>query len=192
MDTILKGTHPGTIPAWFHLIWFSSFRGEDLNVIFYQNMPNLHHRYKSDERKISQKNPEYTISYSFPCSCCKSLSSFRFIIKQQWTTEEISNISNSSHLEWRVGLLDTSLKGTHPRIIPARFGLIWFRGFRGDDLNVKVYDVQTDGRRRTPNDSKSSHGLWPGELTSVFSRRKLFTIKHLAKLTIKFYHMIQQ
>jgi hypothetical protein len=28
----------------------SSFRGEDLNVIFYQNMPNLHNRYKSAER----------------------------------------------------------------------------------------------------------------------------------------------
>jgi hypothetical protein len=26
----------------FGLIWFSGFRGEDLNVIFYQNMPNLH------------------------------------------------------------------------------------------------------------------------------------------------------
>jgi hypothetical protein len=26
------------------LIWFSGFRGEDLNVIFYQNMPNLHNR----------------------------------------------------------------------------------------------------------------------------------------------------
>jgi hypothetical protein len=33
------------------------------------------------------------------------------------------------------------LKGTHPRTIPARFGLIWFRGFRGEDLNVKVYDI---------------------------------------------------
>jgi hypothetical protein len=33
----LKGTHPGTIPARFGLIWFSGFRGEDLNVIFYQN-----------------------------------------------------------------------------------------------------------------------------------------------------------
>jgi hypothetical protein len=31
--------------------------GEDLNVIFYQNMPNLHNRYISAERKISQKNP---------------------------------------------------------------------------------------------------------------------------------------
>jgi hypothetical protein len=36
-DIILKGTYPGTIPARFGLIWFSSFRGEDLNVIFYQN-----------------------------------------------------------------------------------------------------------------------------------------------------------
>ena len=24
---------------------------------------------------------------------------------------------------------------------PARLGLIWFSGFRGEDLNVKVYDV---------------------------------------------------
>jgi hypothetical protein len=45
-DTILKGTHPGTIPARFGLIWFTGFRGEDLNVIFYQNMPNLHNRYR--------------------------------------------------------------------------------------------------------------------------------------------------
>jgi hypothetical protein len=36
-DIILKGTHPGTIPARFGLIWFSGFRGEDLNAIFYQN-----------------------------------------------------------------------------------------------------------------------------------------------------------
>jgi hypothetical protein len=35
----------------------SGFRGEDLNVIFYQNMPNLHNRYKSAERKISKKKP---------------------------------------------------------------------------------------------------------------------------------------
>ena len=34
------------------------FRGEDLNVIFYQNMSNLYNWYKSVERKISQKNPE--------------------------------------------------------------------------------------------------------------------------------------
>jgi ABC-type microcin C transport system duplicated ATPase subunit YejF len=29
------------------------FRGEDLNVIFYQNMPSLNNQYKSTERKIS-------------------------------------------------------------------------------------------------------------------------------------------
>jgi hypothetical protein len=52
----LKGTHPGIR---FGLIWFSGFRGKDLNVIFYQNMPNLHNRYKSSERKISQKNPGF-------------------------------------------------------------------------------------------------------------------------------------
>jgi hypothetical protein len=57
----LKGTHPRTIPARFGLIWFSGFRGEDLNVIFYQNMPNLHKRYESAERKISQKKPEYIV-----------------------------------------------------------------------------------------------------------------------------------
>jgi hypothetical protein len=41
----------------FGLIWFSGFRGEDLNVIFYQNMPNLHNRYILAERKISQNPP---------------------------------------------------------------------------------------------------------------------------------------
>jgi hypothetical protein len=38
---------------WFGLIWFNGFKGEDLNVIFYQN---LHNRYKSADRKISGKN----------------------------------------------------------------------------------------------------------------------------------------
>ena len=49
---------PRTIPARFGVIWLSGFRRKDLNVIFYQNMPNLHNRYKSAERKISNKNPE--------------------------------------------------------------------------------------------------------------------------------------
>jgi hypothetical protein len=49
----MEGTHPRTIPARFSVIWFSGFRG-DLNVIFYQNMPNLHNRYISAERKISK------------------------------------------------------------------------------------------------------------------------------------------
>jgi hypothetical protein len=121
-DIILTGTHLETIPARFGLIWFSSFRGEDLNVIFYQNMPNLHNRYKSAERKISQKNPEHMLNYSLPCSCSSNLSSFWLILKQQWTIEEISIFTNSSHLEWRAGLSDTILKGTHPGTIHARFG----------------------------------------------------------------------
>jgi hypothetical protein len=57
--------------------------------------------------------------------------------------------SNSSHLEWRAELSDIIVKGTHPRTIPARFGLIRFRGFRGEDVNVKVYDV-----RRTDDDGR--------------------------------------
>jgi hypothetical protein len=32
-------------------------------------MPNLHNRYKSAERKMSQKNPQYMLNYSLPCSC---------------------------------------------------------------------------------------------------------------------------
>jgi hypothetical protein len=52
---ILKGDHPRTIPVKFPFIWFSGFRRGDLNVIFHQNMPNLQNRYKSAERKISQK-----------------------------------------------------------------------------------------------------------------------------------------
>jgi hypothetical protein len=75
-DIILKGTHPGTIPSRFGLIWFCGFREEDLNVIFYQNVLNLDNRYKSAERKISQKNPEYLLNYSLPCSCSYNLSSF--------------------------------------------------------------------------------------------------------------------
>jgi hypothetical protein len=76
------------------------------------------------------------LNYSLPCSCSKNLSSFWFILKQQWTIEEISIFSNSSHLKWRVGVSDTVLKETHPRTIPAMFGVIWFRGFKGEDLNV--------------------------------------------------------
>jgi hypothetical protein len=69
-DTILKGTHPDTIPARFGLIWFSGFR-EDLNVIFYQNMANLHNRYKSAERNISQKKTEYMLNYSLHVAAVK-------------------------------------------------------------------------------------------------------------------------
>jgi hypothetical protein len=64
--------------------------------------------------------------------------SVKFLLKQQLTIEEIYIFSNSSHLEWSVGLSDTILKGTLPGAIPARFGLISFSGFR-EDLNVIFY-----------------------------------------------------
>jgi hypothetical protein len=38
----------------FGLIWFSGFRG-DLNVIFYQNMPNLHNQYDGRQAKNRKK-----------------------------------------------------------------------------------------------------------------------------------------
>jgi antibiotic biosynthesis monooxygenase (ABM) superfamily enzyme len=56
-DKILKWGYPRTITARFGLIWFSGFRGKDLNVIFYQNMPNLHNWYTSAERKYFIENP---------------------------------------------------------------------------------------------------------------------------------------
>jgi hypothetical protein len=60
-------------------------------------------RKKGDE--IKKKSPLKLLSW--------------LILKHQWTIEEISIFSNSSHLEWRAGLTDTILKGTHPGTIPA-------------------------------------------------------------------------
>ena len=70
------------------------------------------------------------------CLHSSNLGTFWLKIEQFWPFEEISIFSNSGHIEWRAGLSDTILKGTHPGTIPARFGLIWFSGFRGEDLNV--------------------------------------------------------
>jgi hypothetical protein len=53
---------PGfSVKFFFQTIYSNGFRGKDLNVMFYQNMPNLHNQYKLPERKISQKNPEYML-----------------------------------------------------------------------------------------------------------------------------------
>ena len=53
-----------------------------------------------------------------------------------WTIEDIFIFSNSSHLEWRAELSDKILTRDYPRTIPAKSGLIWFSGFRGEGLNV--------------------------------------------------------
>jgi hypothetical protein len=47
----------GTIPARFGLIWFRGFRGEDLNVIFYQNMPKDDF-YTKGQTKIKNKTKQ--------------------------------------------------------------------------------------------------------------------------------------
>jgi hypothetical protein len=97
-------------------------------------MANLHNRYKSAERKISQKNLEYLLNYK--CTPCHvavvKKSSFWLILKQQWTIEEISIFSNSSHFEWRAGLLDTILKGDHPSQICFNLVLRFQRRFKCD------------------------------------------------------------
>ena len=69
------------------------------------------------------------------CLYSSNLGTFWLKIEQFWPFEEISIFSNSGHLGYRTVLTDTILKGT----IPARFGLIWYSGFRGEDLNVIFY-----------------------------------------------------
>jgi hypothetical protein len=64
----------------------------------------------------------------------KNINFFNCPLLLYYQLEEISIFSNRSHLEWKVGLSDTILKGTHPRTIPARFSVIWFSGFRGEDF----------------------------------------------------------
>jgi hypothetical protein len=59
-DTLLKGTHPETIPARFGLIWFSSFIREDLNVIFYQIMPIFTNSFHSISALDSTPNNQFS------------------------------------------------------------------------------------------------------------------------------------
>ena len=159
-DTILKGDHPRTIPAKFALIWFSGFRGEDLNVIYYQNMPNLHNRYISAERKISQKNPEYMLNYSLPCSCSKDLSSFWLILKQQWTIKiSYPLFSIFSLAAILVGSRDHRTqfwKGAFQG--PFHQSLVQIGPVASEEL-IKMWKVngRTDDRRRTLSGDNSSH-----------------------------------
>ena len=70
------------------------------------------------------------------------------IIKQQKSIKEISTFSNSGQ-----GCQTQFWKG--PRTISAKFALVYFSGFTEEDLNVKVYDGQTNDRWRMPSDGKS-------------------------------------
>ena len=161
-DTILKGNHPGTIPARFGLIWFSGFRGEDLNVIFYQNMPNLHNRYISVERKISQKNSEYMLNYSLPCSCSYNLSSFWLTLKQQWTIKISSPLF--LFLAWQPSWLEVGITGHIFERGPSKdhSTKVWLQLVQWFLRRRLKCEMLTDGRRTTDDG------------------RKVMTIAHLA------------
>jgi hypothetical protein len=77
--------------------------------------------------------PYYMLKSSSLCSCSSNLGTFWLKVKQFWPFEETSIFSNGGHLGWRAWLSDIFLKGTHTGTITARFGLIWFSGFRGED-----------------------------------------------------------
>ena len=47
---------------------------------------------------------------------------------------EFSIFSHGGHLVWQAGSLDTTLKGDHPRTIPAKVGPNWHSGFRKEDF----------------------------------------------------------
>ena len=56
------------------------------------------------------------------CLYSSNLGTFRLTIEQLLPFEEISIYSNGGHLRYRMALMDTILKGDHPRIISAEFG----------------------------------------------------------------------
>jgi hypothetical protein len=65
-------------------------------------MPNLHNQYKSAERNISQKNPEYILNYSLPCSCSNGqLKKYLFLVT--------AAILNGGRTEQKVTTLDKDL-----------------------------------------------------------------------------------
>jgi hypothetical protein len=105
-----------TIPAKFALIWFSGFRGEDLNVIFYQNMSNLYNRYKSVEGKISQKNPP-----------------FQYCVRQPRPPFKMAAVTKN-----RNSLIVYCFFIISQNELSS---LTFLSDFRKKDLNVKVYNV---------------------------------------------------
>jgi hypothetical protein len=126
-NTILEEDHPKIISAKFGWDWLN-FRGEDFLKISSPLFSNLHNRSKLAN-----------VQSSSLCLYSSNLGTFWLKIEQFWPFEEISILSNGGYLGYRTVLTDTILKGTHLGTIPNRFGLIWFSGFRGEDLNVIFY-----------------------------------------------------
>jgi hypothetical protein len=56
------------------------------------------------------------------CLNSSNLGTFWLKIEQFWPFEEISIFRHGGHLGYRTTLMDTTLKGDHPRIISAKFG----------------------------------------------------------------------
>ncbi len=53
------------------------------------------------------------------CLYSSNLCTFWLKIEQFWPFEDISIFCNGGHLGYRTALMDTNLKGDHPRIISA-------------------------------------------------------------------------
>ena len=98
------------------------------------------------------------------CLYSSNLGTFWLKIEQFWPFEEISIFSNSGHLEWREGLSDTNLKGTHP----PRFGLIWFGAFRGEDLNAIFYQNMPNLHNRYISAERKISQKSPGIYVKLF------------------------
>jgi hypothetical protein len=69
-------------------------------------MPNLHNRYKSAERKISQKNPEYMLPSLFVRRPSVNISHFNLLLRNHWVN------CNQTLVEW-------SLDGPLSKLCPV-------------------------------------------------------------------------
>jgi hypothetical protein len=125
-DPILKGTHPRTIPSRVGFIWF---RGLHLNLLLWNRWTILNQTWKG-----------WSLGGSLSKLCQTAPPPFKkTAVTKNRNFFNCLFFSNNSLLEWREELSNTILKGTHPRTIPPRFGVIWFSGFRGEDLNKIFY-----------------------------------------------------
>ena len=83
------------------------------------------------------------------------MSSFWFILKQQWTIEEISIFSNSSHLEWNRKAVRHNFERDPPKDHPCQ---VWFNLFQG----FQRRRFKCESLRRTTTDAKWWQKLtWP-------------------------------
>jgi hypothetical protein len=70
------------------------------------------------------------------------LGTFWLKIEQFWPFEEMSIFSNGGHLGYRTALMDTILKGDHPRIISAKCSFLTY--ITGFFMNFELLPLLTD------------------------------------------------